>query len=77
MHLHHLHVTATHVQRNKAGATVFARVQIFTLPHTELGIDTLRFLFCLLCYSPIPKNSAYYAQEHAYYSQEGTYYSCS
>ena len=39
------------------------------------GIDTLCFLFCLLCYSLILPKSAYYAPEHSYYSQEGTYYS--
>ena len=40
-----------------------------------IGIDTLCFLFSLLCYSPIPKKTAYYAQEHTYYAQEATYYS--
>ena len=42
-----------------------------------LGIDTLFFLFCLLCYSLILPKCAYYAPEHSYYSQEGTYYSYS
>ena len=39
----------------------------------SLGIDTLRFLFSLLCYSPIPPKTAYYAQEDAYYAQYATY----
>ncbi len=61
-----------HASRGKPPAGV-----LLAGPALLLGIDTLCFLFCLLCYSPIPQKSAYYAQEHAYYSQEGTYYSCS